>query len=101
MILEIGVIEIFADKHEDFEKAIEVAVNTVITKAKGFLDFELLHGIEQANVYTFLIRWETLEDHTVGFRESDLYAQWRAIVEPYFANKPKVDHWIEVFEVEK
>lgn len=101
MILEIASVEILADKHEDFVRAIEVAVDTVITKAKGFLDFELLRGIELPDVYTLLIRWETLEDHTVGFRESDLYVQWRAIIGPYFANKPEVVHWTPIFEVEK
>ena len=101
MITEIAQVEIFADKHEDFEKALSVAVETVLTKSKGFLDFELLHGIEQENFYTFLIRWETLEEHTVGFRESDLYVQWRAIIQPYFASSPQVDHWTPVFEFEK
>ena len=101
MITEIAMVEILADKREDFEVAIGVAVDTVLRTAKGFLDFELLHGIEQGNFYTFLIRWETLEDHTVGFRESDLYMQWRAIIQPYFANSPKVEHWTSIFEVEK
>lgn len=101
MITEIALVEILVDKHEDFEKALSVAVETVLMKAKGFLDFELLHGIERGDFYTFLIRWETLEDHTVGFRESDLYVQWRAIIQPYFVSSPKVDHWTPIFEVEK
>ena len=101
MILEIASVEILAGKHAEFEKAIKLAVDKVITKAKGFLDFQLQHGIEQVDVYTLLIHWETLEDHTVGFRESDLYVQWRGIIGPYFANKPEVDHWVEVFKVEK
>jgi hypothetical protein len=42
-----------------------------------------------------------LEDHTIGFRESDLYVRWRGIIQPYFANSPKVDHWTPIFEVEK
>ena len=101
MILEIASVEILSDKHIDFEKVLEMAVETVLTKAKGFLDFELLHGIEEGDFYAFLIRWESLEDHTVGFRESDLYVQWRAIIQPYFVGAPKVNHWTPVFEVEK
>lgn len=101
MITEIAQVEILADKHGDFEKALDVAVETVLMKARGFLDFELLHGIEQGDLYTFLIRWESLEDHTVSFRESDLYVQWREIIQPYFASNPKVDHWTPIFEVER
>jgi len=101
MITEIAEVEILADKHGDFEKALDVAVKTVLMKAQGFLDFKLLHGMEQVNLYTFLIRWESLEDHMIGFRESDLYVQWRAIIQPYFASNPQVDHWTPVFEVEK
>lgn len=101
MIIEIATFEILATKHEEFEAALAVAVDTVMKRAKGFLAFEVLHGIEEADLYTFLIRWETLEDHTVGFRESDLYVQWRAIIQPYFANAPKVNHWSPIFEVEK
>jgi len=101
MIIEIATIEILATKNEEFEAALAVAVDTVLKKAKGFLEFEVLHGIEEADLYTFLIRWESLEDHTIGFRESDLYVQWRAIIQPYFANAPKVNHWTPVFEVEK
>jgi hypothetical protein len=37
--------------------------------------------------------WDTLEDHTVGFRESDLFVQWRALIGPFFANPPQVEHW--------
>jgi heme-degrading monooxygenase HmoA len=40
-----------------------------------------------------LIEWETMEDHTVGFRESDSYKEWSAIVRPYFAKAPHVEHF--------
>ena len=41
----------------------------------------------------FEIQWETLADHTVGFRESELFPKWRAIIGPYFASPPQVEHW--------
>jgi len=34
-----------------------------------------------------------VEDHTVGFRESELFVQWRALIGPFFANPPEVEHW--------
>ena len=44
-----------------------------------------------------VIRWKTLEDHTVGFRTSPLFAEWRALVGPYFAEPPSVKHYANIF----
>jgi hypothetical protein len=40
-----------------------------------------------------MIWWETLENHTVDFRESPAFAEWRAIVGPFFAQPPQVEHF--------
>jgi len=93
MILEIAFVEVLPENHMAFESAVRKAVAEVLPKAKGFIDFELHKGIEQANTYTFHIHWETLEAHTVGFRESDLFQQWRSIIGQYFAKTPIVEHW--------
>ena len=50
-------------------------------------------GIERANTYTLLIHWQTLEDHTVGFRQSDAFIQWRAAIGENLVSPPQVDHW--------
>jgi heme-degrading monooxygenase HmoA len=97
MILEIASVDIQSDKHDEFEVAIKRAVDTVLIKAKGFISFELQHGIEKAERITLLIRWETLDDHMVAFRQSDQYTRWREIIEPYFASTPQVDHWRQIF----
>ena len=47
--------------------------------------------------FLLAIGWNTLEDHTEGFRGGDLFVQWRAILGPFFAEPPQVEHW-EVFE---
>jgi len=46
-----------------------------------------------AKRYVLMIFWETLEDHTVAFREGPLFPQWRAIVGPLFAGPPTVEHF--------
>jgi len=79
--------------HVAFENAVRKAVSEVLSTAKGYIDFELHIGIERADTYTFHIHWETLEDHTVGFRESELFPEWRAIIGSYFAKPPIVGHW--------
>ncbi|MEI8057503.1 MAG: antibiotic biosynthesis monooxygenase family protein [Actinomycetes bacterium] len=99
MITEIAFIEVAPENHAAFEAAVARGVNEVIATAAGFIDFTLVKGIEQANVYSFQIHWETLEHHTVGFRESELFPAWRAIVAEFFARPPQIDHWTPVFSV--
>jgi len=93
VITEIAVVDIVVGQEKDFESALSVAVSTVLPQAKGFLSFHLHRGIESPSTYTFLIEWNTLEDHTIGFRESDLFLQWRALIGKHFASPPRVEHW--------
>ena len=93
MILELADIRITPGKNADFDAAIERGVETVISKAKGFLGYQVQRGIESPDRYVLLIRWETLANHTVDFRESPAFAQWRAIVGPFFASAPHVEHF--------
>ncbi len=93
MILEIAFVEVLPENHAAFESAIRRAVSEVLSKSKGYVDFKLYKGVERADTYTFHIQWETLEDHTIGFRESDLFVQWRGIIGKYFANPPLVENW--------
>lgn len=97
MISEIAIVEIVSERVVEFEAALKVAVSTVLSKSSGFRDFELLKGIERPNVYTFIIHWEKLEDHTEGFRNSDLFIKWREIIGPFFAHPPVVEHWNSLF----
>ena len=93
MILEIAFMEVLPESHLEFEAAVKKAVSEILSKSKGFIDFEMHKGIERTNTYTLLIHWETLEDHTVAFRQSDAFIQWRAAIGEYFASPPQVDHW--------
>jgi heme-degrading monooxygenase HmoA len=96
MILETVFVEISPENHSKFEAAVKRGVAEILTKSKGFIDFEMHKGIEQPNMYSFLVHWETLEDHTVGFRESEAFPQWRGIIGEYFAKPPTVEHWNSV-----
>jgi heme-degrading monooxygenase HmoA len=93
MILELADIRIQPGQQAAFEKAIELGLSSVIAKAKGFRGAKVNHGIENPERYVLQIFWETLEDHTVGFRESPLFTEWRAIVGPFFAGPPQVEHF--------
>jgi heme-degrading monooxygenase HmoA len=92
MILEHCDIEIDPSKGPQFEEAIVRGVETVIAKSKGFKGFKVNHSVESPERYVLMIYWETIEHHTVDFRGSAAFADWRAIVGPYFAKPPVVEH---------
>jgi heme-degrading monooxygenase HmoA len=93
MILEIADIRIQPGQQAAFEEAIQRGLRTVIAQAAGMQGFKVNKGIESPERYVLQISWATLQDHTVGFRESPLFAQWRAIVGPFFAQPPVVEHF--------
>ena len=93
MILEIADIRIAPGQQAAFDEAIQRGLATVIAKAKGMRGYKVNKGIESPERYVLQIFWDTLEDHTVGFREGPLFAQWRAIVGPFFASPPVVEHF--------
>jgi heme-degrading monooxygenase HmoA len=93
MILEVADIRIAPGRNADFDAAIRRGVESVIAKAKGFRGYQVHKGVESPERYLLLIRWDTLENHTVDFRESPAFAEWRAIVGPFFAQPPQVDHF--------
>ncbi len=92
MILEHADIRVDPVQASVFEEAIERGARTVIAHAKGFQGFQVNRSIESPGRYLLTIHWDTLEDHTVGFRESAAFAEWRAIVSPFFAQPPVVEH---------
>ncbi|MBM3387871.1 MAG: antibiotic biosynthesis monooxygenase [Betaproteobacteria bacterium] len=98
MILELADIRIQPGQQAAFEEAIARGLSTVISRAKGYRGAKVNHGIEQAERYVLQIFWDTLEDHTVAFRESPLFQEWRAIVGPFFAAPPVVEHFELAFK---
>jgi heme-degrading monooxygenase HmoA len=93
MILEVADIRITPGQQAAFDEAIQRGLTTVISQAKGFRGWKVNKGVESPERYLLMIFWDTLEDHTVGFRQGPLFAQWRGIVGPYFAQPPVVEHF--------
>ena len=93
MILEIADIRVVAGKESEFDAAIQRGVETVASKAKGFRGYKVNKGVESPDRYVLMIYWDTLENHTVDFRQSPAFADWRAIVGPFFAGPPTVEHF--------
>ena len=93
MILELADIRVHAGKQAEFDAAIVRGIETVISRAKGFRGYKVNKGVESPERYILMIFWETLENHTVDFRGSPAFQDWRAIVGPFFAAPPTVEHF--------
>jgi len=93
MILEIADIRIQPGQQAEFDAAIRRGIATVITHAKGFRGYKVNQSIETPERYVLMVYWDTLENHTVDFRQSQAFAEWRGIVGPYFAAPPAVEHF--------
>lgn len=93
MILELADFRIHPGQNDAFEAAIQHGLDTVASRAKGFKGAKVNRCIETPERYILQIFWDHIEDHTVGFRQGPLFVQWRAIVGPFFAVPPVVEHF--------
>jgi heme-degrading monooxygenase HmoA len=93
VILEIADIRIAPGRQAEFDEALQRGLSTVASRAQGMKGWKVNKGIESPERYILQIFWETLEDHTVGFRQGPLFGEWRAIVGPFFAAPPVVEHF--------
>ena len=91
MILERALITVKPGQAEAF-KAAFVKARPHIEGSKGCRKVEMRPGIENPEDFLLLVWWDTLEDHTVGFRQSPAFTEWRAILGPLFAAPPAVVH---------
>ncbi len=92
MIMEIATIEVVPGREDEFVAALEQA-KAVLAQAHGWQAIHVHRGIERPSTFLLAIAWDTLEDHTQGFRGGELFGQWRAIIGPFFAAPPQVEHW--------
>jgi heme-degrading monooxygenase HmoA len=92
MVLEHALIDIRPGTGQAFEAALSEA-RRVIAASPGFVSLRLQRGVETEDRYLLLVEWETLDDHVVGFRGSDAFTAWRALIGPYFASPPEVVHF--------
>ena len=97
MIVERALVPITPGSEADFEAALREA-RDVVAQAEGFRSIRVSRGIESPSTYMLILEWDTLEDHTVGFRESELFTRWRALIGPYFAEPPAVEHFAPIDE---
>jgi heme-degrading monooxygenase HmoA len=92
MIVEIAQLNIRPGSEQQFEAVFPAAIK-VLGGSMGYVSHELRRSIENRNRYALLVRWQTLEDHTVGFRGSPAFTQWRGHIGPFLESSPVVEHF--------
>jgi len=95
MILESAILYVKPELQEQFEKDFQIA-GQYISSIKGYIKHSLSKCIEQPNKYLLLVKWETLEDHTIGFRESPQYLEWKKLLHHYYDPFPIVEHYTNI-----
>lgn len=96
MILEVAILDIRLTEEKKFEAAFDTA-QKIITNMPGYISHQLQNCVEKQNRYILLVTWEALEDHTVGFRESSEYKEWKNLLHHYYEPFPEVEHYKSVF----
>ena len=92
MILEVAILDIKEEKVTKFEPTFKEA-GKIISSMKGYISHELKKCLENENRYILLVKWKTLEDHTVGFRESSEYQEWKTLLHHFYDPFPVVEHY--------
>ena len=95
MITEIAQIDVKPGMEKDFEAGVKSAV-PLFKRAKGCKSASLQRSHENPQCYRLFLQWETLENHTVDFRGSADFQEWRKLVGHCFASPPNVEHVTEV-----
>ena len=93
MILELADFRVHPGQEAAFEEAIQRALKTVMVRAQGMRGYKVNKCIETPQRFVLQVFWDTVEDHTVAFRQGPLFPEWRGIIGQFFAGPPSVEHF--------
>ena len=95
MILEAVFLPVIVGREADFEAAFRQA-SPIIASMNGYISHQLQRCLETPGKYLLLVQWETLEDHTIGFRGSPDYQEWKRRLHHFYDPFPIVEHFEQV-----
>ncbi|MBC7983031.1 MAG: antibiotic biosynthesis monooxygenase [Candidatus Obscuribacterales bacterium] len=95
MILEVAVLPVLPERCAEFERVFMQA-SSIIASMPGYISHELQRCVEKQNQYLLLVKWQTLEDHTIGFRSSSEYQEWKQLLHHFYDPFPVVEHYVLV-----
>ena len=95
MILEVARLKVRSRMNQEFETAFAEAAK-IISSMPGYISHDLQKCLEIENQYLLLVNWQTLEDHTVGFRQSTEYQDWKKLLHHFYDPFPTVEHYQKI-----
>ncbi|GGG05886.1 antibiotic biosynthesis monooxygenase family protein [Paenibacillus aceti] len=95
MILEVAHLQVKPGTINDFESSFRQA-SKIISQMRGYLGHELHKCVETENKYILLVKWHSITDHEVGFRQSPCYEEWKALLHHYYDPFPLVEHYVQI-----
>jgi len=97
MILEVALLNVRTGQSAEFEKAFAQA-KSIISSRPGYISHQLQRRVEVPDKYVLLVRWQRLDDHTIGFRQSPQYQEWKTLLHHFYDPFPTVEHYELVSE---
>lgn len=95
MVLEVATLYIKAGLEKQFEADFKIA-GQYISSIDGYIRHTLQKCVEADHKYLLLVEWRTIEAHTVGFRGSEVYKDWKSLLHHYYDPFPIVEHYLEI-----
>lgn len=92
MILEVALLDVRPGEEADFEQAFRRA-SSIISSMRGYHSHQLRCCLENRSRYLLLVEWAALEDHTLGFRGSPEYQEWKQLLHHFYDPFPAVEHY--------
>lgn len=91
-VMEVAVLNVKQGQQSQFEQVFERA-ETIISSMAGYISHGLSKCIEHDSRYLLLVNWQTIEDHEEGFRGSEEYQEWKAMLHHFYEPFPSVEHY--------
>lgn len=95
MVLEVALIDVTPGREAEFADAYRTAVGE-LTGVDGCRSVRMTQGVETPSRFVLLVEWDSVEAHEQNFRATDRFGRWRALIGPYFAGPPHVEHFVDV-----
>ncbi|MBP2000333.1 heme-degrading monooxygenase HmoA [Paenibacillus shirakamiensis] len=92
MVLEVAILRVRLGLVEQFEENFRLA-SPIIASIEGYQSHELRRCIEDDHKYILLVKWDSMESHTIGFRESEGYQEWKRLLHHFYDPFPVVEHF--------
>ena len=93
MVLEVAILDVLPGMQKAFEADFKIAERT-ISNVPGYIKHDLKSCLEKPNRYLLLVEWKDLESHTIGFRLSEGYQEWKNLLHHYYDPFPTVEHYV-------